>query len=201
MPLVQHLPQQVHGLPDSSSIDQPFGQVPVGNRRRAKGSIGQNVSVNIESLINSSIVTVRVDNLIVGDNIRNYIGLIEEEVKKSDSVVVALGTVHGSNYCVAGEDGGTSAREYRVPGKAGSGVKIGGSDKRLDSIVEVEPRAYESGGGVRQARSVGIPRRRRRRGITAESMKWRFDAEAPFPAATLGGSLFGGREGHGAVWK
>lgn len=66
--------------------------------------------------------------------------------------------------------------------------------------MEVEAGADEGGGGVGEARGVGVARGTWAR-VATEGVKWGFDAEAAFAAAALGGGFFGGGEGECADWE
>lgn len=77
-------------------------------------------------------------------------------MEEGNSVIVPLGTVHGSNDGVAGEDGGASIGEDRVACNGGGGVEVTGAYERLDAIVEVEAVAHKGRGGVGEAGRVGV---------------------------------------------
>lgn len=49
-----------------------------------------------------------IDQIIVRDNVRDDVGLTEEEVEEGNSVLVPFGAVHGGDDGVASEDSGAS---------------------------------------------------------------------------------------------
>lgn len=93
-----------------------------------------------------SLVAVSVDDLVVGDDVGDDVGLLEEVLEEGDRIGVALGSVHGGDDGVAGEDGGAGAGVDGLAREFRGGVEVGGSDQGLDSVVEVETRADEGGG-------------------------------------------------------
>lgn len=58
--------------------------------------------------------------------------------------------------------------------------------------MEVETRADEGGGRVREAGSVGVAFRGRGGGVAAEGVERGLDSETAFAAAALGGGFLGG---------
>lgn len=68
------------------------------------------------------------DQEIVRDNIGDNGGLIEEKLEERNGVVIPLGTVHGGDDGVAGEDGGADAGKDGVAGGGGSVVEVAGAN-------------------------------------------------------------------------
>lgn len=156
------------------------------------------MAINLETHINTTLIAMGVDQVIVRDNIGNNIGLVEKEVEEGNCVIVPLRAVHGGNDGVAGEDGGTGVGEHRVASDSGGGVEVAGADEGLHAVVEVEAGTHKGRGGVGEARGVGVARGWRM-GVSPESMERRLDAEAALAAAALGGSFLSGGEGEGAA--
>lgn len=86
------------------------------------------MAVDLETDIDSALVTMGVDEIIVRDDVGDDIGLIEEELEEGNGVVVALGAVHGGDDGVAGEDGGAGVGEDGVAGNGGGGVEVSGAN-------------------------------------------------------------------------
>ncbi|PON79875.1 hypothetical protein TorRG33x02_234940, partial [Trema orientale] len=116
MAFVQHFPQEINGFPNPAGVDQPLRQVPEGNRRRAEGRIGDDMAIDLETDVNSALVAMGIDQIIVRDNVGDDVGLVEEELEEGNCVTVPLGAVHGSDDGVAGEDGGAGVGEDGVAG-------------------------------------------------------------------------------------
>lgn len=138
-----------------------------------------------------------VDQVIIRDNVGNNVGLVEEEVEEGNSVIVPLAAIHGRDDGVAGEHGGARVGEDGVTRHGGGGIEVAGAYEGLDAVVEVEARADKGGGGVGEARRVGVAWRRRA-GVATESVEWGLDAETALAAAALGSGFFGGGIGEGA---
>lgn len=85
---------------------------------------------------------MRVNQIIIRHNIGNSIGLVEEELEECNSIIISLGAVHGGDDGIAGEDSGASVGEDGVASNGGGGVEVSGSDKGLDTVVEVESWAH-----------------------------------------------------------
>lgn len=81
--------------------------------------------------------------------IRNNVGynteLAEKVVKQGFGIIVALGAIHCSDNGVAGEDSRAYALENRLAGDVGGSIEVSSADKRLNTVVEVEAGADESG--------------------------------------------------------
>lgn len=81
--------------------------------------------------------------------IRNNVGynteLAEKVVKQGFGIIVALGAIHCSYNGVAGEDSGADALENRLACDVGGSIQVSSADKRLNTVVEVEAGADESG--------------------------------------------------------
>ena len=82
------------------------------------------MAIDLETNIDSTLVTMGIDKIIVRDNIWDDVGLVEEELEEGNSVIVPLGTVHSCDDGVAGEDGGASVGEDRVASNGRSGIEV-----------------------------------------------------------------------------
>lgn len=165
--------------------------MPVRHRGRTKGGSGNDMAINLKTHIDTALIAMGINQIIVRHDIRNNVGLIEKEVEQGNSVIVPLAAVHGGNDGIAGEDGGARVREDRVTSHRRGGVEVACAYERLDAVVEVEARTDEGGGGVWKAGRVGIAWRRRAR-VTPEGVEWGLDAETSLASAALGGGFFGG---------
>ena len=112
MAFSQHLAQEVDSLADAAGIDKTLGEMAIGDGGRAEGGIGDDVAIDLEGDIDTALVAVGVDEVVVRNNVGDNIGLVEEEVEESDGLVVPLGAVHGGDDGVAGEDGGAGDGEH-----------------------------------------------------------------------------------------
>lgn len=99
--------------------------------------------INLEAHINPAIIAVSINQNIIRYNIWNNVRLVVEELEEGNSVIVPLGTVHGSDDGVAGEDGGARIGEDGVACNGGGGVEVTGAYERLDAVVEVEAVAHK----------------------------------------------------------
>lgn len=100
----------------------------VGHRRGAEGGIGEDMAVDIEANIDTTGIAMSVDEDIVGNDVGDDVGLVEEKLEEGDGIIEALVTVHGSDYGVAGEDGGAGVGEHRLAGGGGGEIEVAGAD-------------------------------------------------------------------------
>lgn len=61
-------------------------------------------------------------------------------------------------------------REYRFTGNYGGVIEIASTNEGLNAVVEREARADEGGGGVGEARGVGVTRGARGGGVSPEGV-------------------------------
>lgn len=144
MALREHLAQEVNGFGNATSLNQTFGEMAIGDGGGTERGVGEDVTIDIKSDVDTTLIAVCVDDVVVRNDVGDDVGLLEEEVKEGDGLVVPLRTVHSGDDSVAGEHGGASHREHRVPGDGGGGIQVAGADQGLDAVVEAQSRAHQS---------------------------------------------------------
>lgn len=117
------------------------------------------MSINLQARLNTTLITVNIDQVIVRYNVRNNGGMVEEVVEESNSVIVPLRAIHCCHDGVVGENSGMSAGEDRVEGHFGGGIEVSGVYERLHAVVEVEA------GGIRVSWEW-------REGVPTEGVEW-----------------------------
>lgn len=189
---VEHLAQEIEGVLDAARGDEALGEVAVGDGGGREGGLVEHLAVHLQRGVDAGGLAVGEDEGVVGDDVGDDVGSAEEEVEERDGVVVAARADHGRRHGVAGEDGGADAGGDRGAGGDGGAVEVAGSDEGLDAVVEAEPGPDERGGGVREARRVGVARRGRGGRVAAERVERRLDAEPPLAPPPLSRGLLGG---------
>lgn len=80
----------------------------IGDVGGGKGGVVEDVAVDVEGDVDAASVAVGVDEDVIGDDVRDDVGLIEEEGKEGDDIIKATGAKHGGGDSIAGEDGGAN---------------------------------------------------------------------------------------------
>lgn len=196
MALSEHLAQEVDGFGNATGLDQTFGEMAIGDGRGTERSVGEDVAIDFKGHVDTTLVAVGVDHVVVRDDVGDDVELVEEEVEEGNSLLVPLRPVHGSDDGVTGENGRPCHREHRVSGDGGCRLEVARADEGLHAVVEAQPGAHERRSGVWEARSVRVARRALLRRRT-NSIQGRLDAQTPLPSPALGRSFFGGGKGVG----
>uniref|UniRef100_A0A0A0LRE8 Uncharacterized protein n=1 Tax=Cucumis sativus TaxID=3659 RepID=A0A0A0LRE8_CUCSA len=114
MPFIQHFPQKIHSLLNPPSINQSLSQMPISHCGRTERSICNNMTINLKTHINTALIAMSINQIIIRHHIGNYIRLVKEELKQCNRITIPLSPIHSSNNSVTSENRGASIGKHRM---------------------------------------------------------------------------------------